>query len=97
LLFLDELPTRAFQLVCARQTASIVNAPADEKAPIVRSIFPKSQRTVVWMGIALRITYLLAMFDTFFHSPIVHVGVHHPVSVKNEEPLEDRVMLMVGE
>jgi hypothetical protein len=48
------------------------------------------------MGIALHLTFLLAMFDTFFHSPIVHVAVHHPVSTSNEEPLADRVVLVVG-
>lgn len=61
------------------------------------SIFPESPRTVVWIGIALHLMYLLAMFDTFFHSPIVHVGVHHAVSQSDEDPLAERVVLMVGE
>jgi hypothetical protein len=78
-------------------TSLPVTASADEKHSVMLSIFPKSPRTVVWMGITLHLTYLLAMFDTFFHSPIVHVGVHHPVSTSNVEPLADRVVLMVGE
>jgi hypothetical protein len=78
-------------------TTSPVTASADEKDFAMLSIFPKSPRTVVWMGIALHLTYLLAMFDTFFHSPIVHVGTHHLVSPSNQEPLAERVVLMVGE
>jgi hypothetical protein len=77
-------------------TFSLGTPPADEKYLVMLSIFPKSPRTVVWMGIALHLTYLLAMFDTFFHSPIVHVGTHHQVSPSNEEPLAERVVLMVG-
>lgn len=60
-------------------------------------VFPKSPRTVVWIGLALHLTYLLAMFDTFFHSPIVHVDVHHEVLQRDgEDPLAERVVLMVG-
>lgn len=60
------------------------------------SIFPRSPRTVVWIGLALHLTYLLAMFDTFFHSPIVSVDVHPDVGREGEEPLADRLVLMVG-
>jgi hypothetical protein len=59
-------------------------------------VFPRSPRTVVWIGLALHLTYLLAMFDTFFHSPIVSVDVHHDVGREGEKPLADRLVLMVG-
>ncbi|KAJ9092458.1 hypothetical protein QFC21_006840 [Naganishia friedmannii] len=61
------------------------------------SVFPRSPRTVVWFGLALHLTYLLAMFDTFFHSPIIQVDVHHEVQrMEEEEPLAERVVLLVG-
>jgi hypothetical protein len=61
------------------------------------SVFPRSPRTVVYLALALHLTYLLAMFDTFFHSPIVQVDVHHEVQAMDaKEPLADRVVLLVG-
>lgn len=58
--------------------------------------FPSSPRTVVALGLILHLTYLLAMFDTYFHSPIVQVERSHPVRSEGEEVLADRLVLMVG-
>lgn len=59
--------------------------------------FPRSPRTVVGLGLVLHLTYLLAMFDTYFHSPIVHIDRSHPVNEEGDERLADRLVLMVGE
>jgi hypothetical protein len=59
--------------------------------------FPRSPRTVVGLGLVLHLTYLLAMFDTYFHSPIVHIDRSHSVNEQGDERLADRLVLMVGE
>jgi len=56
--------------------------------------FPSSPRTVIGLGLLLHLAYLLAMFDTYFHSPIVQVEVSHPIETK--ERLTDRLVLLVG-
>lgn len=59
--------------------------------------FQRSPRTVIGLGLILHLTYLLAMFDTYFHSPIVHVDNSHPVRQHTEDHvLADRLVLMVG-
>jgi len=60
------------------------------------SAFPSSPRTVVGLGLILHLTYLLAMFDTYFHSPIVQIERSHPVREVDDEVLADRLVLMVG-
>ncbi|KAG7528585.1 hypothetical protein FFLO_06071 [Filobasidium floriforme] len=59
--------------------------------------FPRSSRTVVGLGLVLHLTYLLAMFDTYFHSPIVHIDRSHPVNEQGDETLADRLVLMVAD
>jgi hypothetical protein len=60
------------------------------------SAFPRSPRTVIGLGLLLHLTYLLAMFDTYFHSPIVHINKSYPVVTSSTERLADRVVLLVG-
>jgi len=59
------------------------------------SPFPSSPRTAIGLGLLLHLAYLLAMFDTYFHSPIVQVEKSHSIDTKNR--LADRLVLLVGE
>jgi hypothetical protein len=56
--------------------------------------FPSSPRTAIGLGLLLHLAYLLAMFDTYFHSPIVQVAKSHPIETKDR--LADRLVLLVG-
>lgn len=56
-------------------------------------LFPASPLRLVLLGIIFHLVYLMAMFDTYFHSPIVPIDKHYNL----EAPLADRVVLIVAD